>query len=252
MKNSTIFLVINHAPTNRGLKIGGLMKKCKLFLGLVFFTIVFFIASSNSYCQNTGIDKELKKEQKKEYKKKIKELKKDGFTKTTGSPSMEVALLKFYQKRDESDANQEMVVTVSNCPTEGLCEKKSLPDAINQYATICKNEVKAKITGDATLGELKNKDAFDKFYQAYTIYVTANASQILNNYKVTFVKEVKEGENKINYTYRTWYLINEEHAASLRLSSAQRALEETKIKIEYGKAIENYVTGKVDIPPIYK
>ncbi len=204
------------------------MKKLIYFIAIC---IALQLSSNDSFSQT----KELNKELKKEYKKTLKRFKKEKWV-IVGSRSMEVQLLRHYEQLNETDKNQELMVTVENCPTENLCDKKALVDASTKYATIASAYVRGRINSAAGFDAVKNTDAIDKFYSGYDIILSHNIAQIFNNRSFALMKNTDSG-----YTYRFFYIINEESAAGLRKSSVEQALKDTDLQIDWSNKIKDFV-----------
>ena len=206
-------------------------------------TILFVVLSisllmaDRTYAQSKALNKAMQKQ----YKTKIKEFKKEGKEVCGSSQSVEVVLLKHYEKLSDEN-NQELVIVTENCPTENLCNSKSLVDAQSQYATLASNYVKGR-TASAQSSDAANFDieAQDSFFAAYEGLISKNVSRVI---KKSFSVCKKENSG---YRYETFYLINEEEAATARQKAAEQAaarMEQTEDNIKWAEKVSDYVNER--------
>ena len=177
-----------------------------------------------------------------QYQEKMQKFVKDGFTISGSSSTLKVALLKHYEELD-SDKYEEIVVMSEGCPTVNLCSRKSLADAQSEYATVANSFVKGKVASEGgynAAGTTEDeKAALDRFYAAYTQYVSANISGRLKR-SFAIQKRVSGG-----YKYEGYYLVEKEAARIARMAALKKAQKETEQNIQWGQTIENWVN---DVP----
>ena len=190
----------------------------------------------------SGEAQKLNRALKKEYKTKMKTFKKGKFKITGTSRSLEVSLLKHYEKLD-SEKFEEIVIVSENCPTINLCDRKSLTDASSLYATRASSFVKGRVVSEAgyDASERRNdKTDQDKFWAAYEQKVSANVSDAL---KKSFAVVKKKGKA---YEYQSFYLVENEEARKARLNALRQAQEETEASVEWAETVSDFIN---EVPP---
>ena len=214
--------------------------KAKLVLTLCIAFIILMPIAQTSYAQG----RKLKKAEKRQYKKKMKFYKKEGYTISGTTRTLEVALLTHYDKlKDEN--NQELTITTEGCPTINLCDRKALTDAATKYAQQAASFVRGRVDSEQgyDAANVDNEAATkDRFYAAYELLVSGNVSKVL--YKSFAVQKKKK---KGAYAYEAYYVINEDKARKARIEAAKQALEETKANVEWGETIGDFINQGFDV-----
>lgn len=203
---------------------------------LTILVLLFALFASNDCLAQSN--RQRKKEAKKEYSKRKKELTREGYQLAGSSRSLEMALIKHFDKLNADESNKEMVVTVENCPTEHLCQSKALTNAITLYATKTNNFVKGRINsaeGFDAATEV-DKTAIDRFFGGFEILVKQNCSHIFSNSSFSVIKKTETG-----YKYKVFYIYNEKDAEKLRTDAARAALEKVEMNIEWSDKIHEFV-----------
>lgn len=114
-------------------------------------------------------NKELNKQLKKEYRLKMKTLKKEYWALFGSSRSLEVMLLKHYEKLNSDDGNDayEVVGTASNFISKNVGHQAAVNNACNNYARQASSIVKGRIVCDMSANSTDGDGEFEHFYAAY-------------------------------------------------------------------------------------
>ncbi len=162
-------------------------------------------------------------------KNKIKELQSKGWEIDDPSRTLEYAILQHTEKLKKNPKT--ILGRVSYCEFED-CASEALLNAQKYYAEKATAKIKEKTVGDKTKIDRTIKK---KLFEAYTRNVEAEVGQIL---ELSYALKKKNGSG---YSYDAVFFYDEEKASQMRKSSMKRALEETKLSIEYGLWIEKFV-----------
>ncbi len=177
----------------------------------------------------------LEKARSKNAKIKIKELKREGWKIDSGSKTMELAFLEHQEKMKKNDV-WEMTSNVLMCRSLNVCKANALNNALREYADLAGSKIKGKAVNDMRNNASAMKpEEFDNFYSAYVRNVSAEAKGVL---QLSYSLEKPNGTGR---SYKQVYIIDEEKAFDARKRAMQRALEETKLSIEYGLWIEKFI-----------
>jgi hypothetical protein len=196
---------------------------------------MFMFISQDVCAQSKRSQKQKQKELDKEYKKKISEYNKGNWKLAGSSRTLEVALLKHYEKLGEDENNKEFVGEVSQCQSINVCKQFALNNALNRYATLASGHVKGRIESMMRANALSTQEEMDKFIAAYENMVQAEVSGVLTE-SYSIVKE--NGNTK---EYKTFFIMNEEKAGAARKRALEKSLLETKIAVKEAEEISKFV-----------
>lgn len=204
------------------------------FLG----AILALIAIGFNACGTASIEKQTAREEVKSPAKKVKELEKNGWKIDDANRTLELAMLQHYKSVKEGGDNMYVIeADVSMCKSLNVCRANALNNALREYADITGSSIKGKAMTDMQNNASASKpEEFDKFYAAYARNVDASAKNVLRK-SYALVKEKADGGKE----YKIVYLIDERKASESRKEAMKRAIEETKLGIEYGLWIEKFV-----------
>lgn len=180
--------------------------------------------------------KELEKQLKKEYKQKLKQLKKEGWQVYGTSRSLEVCLLKHYEKLNSDDA-QELLGTASNCVSMNVCRQMALQNACAYYASLAGAKLKGRVVSDLAANASGDTSAeFDKFYAAYERLVEKEIKGEIQN-SFSLVKNVGGGAHEL----QTFFVVNESEATKARIRAWENAARESEVAQKYAKEVSEFI-----------
>ena len=203
---------------------------------IVLITIAGLIAFPQEVsAQTKKLEKAKQKAENKQYKEKMKEYNKEGWKLAGGSNTLEVALLKHYEKMSD-EKNQEFIGDVSQCKSINICRQSALNNAQNRYASLASGNIRGRVSSLLRANANVPQEEFDKMIAAYERAVQMDVSGILKE-SYSIVKENANGTK----SFQTIFIINEETASALRLNAMKLSMKETKISIEEIEEISKLV-----------
>lgn len=203
----------------------------KKFIYLLLAMIL--MAPVTADAQNKTLQKQLKKE----YKAKMKEYKKEGWKLFGSSRSLEVALLKHYDKLETLGENgSEEVGFCDNFTSANYGKQSAINSACLQYARKAGSHVKGRVISDMG-GDAVNPDAeFDHFYAAYESLVEKEIKgELQESYAI--YREVGGGKKSL----RVFFIINEDAATKARIRAYENALKESEAAQKYAQKVSEFV-----------
>jgi len=212
------------------------MKKINYLKFAAMALVALFVLVANPQNAYAQSDKKYNKTMEKVYKEKLKELKKQGWSVSGTSLTLEAALMKHLRAVNSDDKNKELIAEVSMCKSANVCKANAQNNALVEYANNAGSYIRGRVTSDMFNNSSASvPEEFDKFYAAYERLVIA---EVKGELEFSFAIEKPNGEGK---TYRAYYIVNEEKAGKARIRAMQRAAEETKIAQEYAKRVADFV-----------
>lgn len=203
------------------------MKKFLLFV-MAFFMIMPVTVNAQS--------KSLEKELKKEYKKKIKEYKKENWKLFGSSRTVEVALLKHYDKLNNLEDGKEIVGLASNFKSKNVGMQMSINNACLTYAQSAGSYVKGRVMSDLFGDGTTPDKEFDKFYAAYERLVESEIKgEMEKSYSV--IKDNGDG----TFELQTYFIISESEATKARIRAFENAAKETELAQKYGEKVAEFI-----------
>lgn len=186
---------------------------------------------------HADISKELAKKQNKEYKAKIKEYKKDGWKVYGSSHTIDVALLKHYDKLNQlGDDGREVMGDATRCKSRNIGHQMAINNACTTYAQQAGSNLKGRVVSDMG-GDGTNPDAeFDHFYAAYERQVEKEIrGEMAESFSI--IKENGDGTCSI----QTYFIVSESAASAARVRAYENALKESEAAQKYAEKISNFV-----------
>ncbi len=181
---------------------------------------------------NRALNKALKKE----YKMKMKEFKKGGWTLYGSSRSLDVVLLKHYEKLNAENENAyEIVGTCSKFVSKNVGHQTSINNACNIYAQQAGRLVKGRIVSDLA-GSDDVAAEFDHFYAAYESQVQKELNGELQE-SFSVIRTNKDG----TFEMQTFFIVNESAATRARIRAFENAAKESAVAQKYAKQISEFV-----------
>lgn len=210
----------------------------KKIISMITLVIAMVLMAQPCDAQNKVLQKELKKE----YKKKIKEYNKEGWKIFASSRSLEVALLKHYEKLDElGDNGYEMTGYASNLKSKNVGRQVAINNACNIYAREAGSSVKGRVLSDMAHDGNNEMAEFDKFYSAYESLVEKEIKgEMQESYCI--IKENKDGSSDI----QVFFIINEDAACKARIRAFENAKKESEAAQKYATKVSEFVKQGFD------
>lgn len=203
------------------------MKKLIMFL-MALCMVVPAVNAQNSKALNKAL--------KKEYKTKMKEFKKDGWKLYGSSRSLDVVLLKHYEKlNQEGEENYEVVGTCSKFKSKNVGHQTSINNACNIYARQAGSQVKGRIVSDLA-GSDDVSAEFDHFYAAYETLVEKEIKGELQE-SFSVIRENSDG----TYEMQTFFVVNESAATRARVRAMENAAKESAAAQKYAQKVSEFV-----------
>lgn len=186
--------------------------------------MVMIMAVAGANAQSTAMQKALEKE----YKAKMKQLKKEKWQLFGSSRTLEVLLLKHYEKLEATESGAYEVVGVcSRYKLDHLGHSAAVANAYNQYAQDASNHVKGRL-----LSEMKNDGAdTSKDVDAFAaIYEAEVEKEIRNDLQESFAiyRELGKGEK----TMQVFFIVNADAATASRLRAMENAIRESEAALK--------------------
>jgi hypothetical protein len=202
------------------------MKKILLFL---FAALLMMPVEA----QNKTLQKALKKE----YKTKMKQYKSEGWTLFGSSRSLDVALLKHYEKLEELGENgHEEVGVASRFKSKNVGHQQAVNNACVTYAQKAGSAVKGRIVSDMAGDGIDTNAEFDHFYAAYERLVEKEIKgEMTESYSV--IRDLGKGE----YEMQSYFIVNEDAASKARIRAMENALRESEAAQKYAQKVSDFV-----------
>ena len=190
----------------------------------------------------------MKKELKKEYKKKIKEFNQKGYEIFGSSRSIEVALLKHYEKLNANENAFEIVGVATAFKSKNVGKQVALNNACNYYARQAGSHVKGRVVGDMANNADDVSAEFDHFYAAYETLVE---KEIKGEMKESFSVIRETGKEKKTgapiFEMETYYVIDEDAASEARIRAFENAMRESAIAQKHAEMVSDFIKEGFDV-----
>ena len=190
----------------------------------------------------------MKKELKKEYKKKIKEFNQKGYEIFGSSRSIEVALLKHYEKLNANENAFEIVGVATAFKSKNVGKQVTLNNACNYYARQAGSHVKGRVVGDMANNADDVSAEFDHFYAAYETLVE---KEIKGEMKESFSVIRETGKEKKTgapiFEMETYYVIDEDAASEARIRAFENAMRESAIAQKHAEMVSDFIKEGFDL-----
>lgn len=182
-------------------------------------------------------NKVLQKAIKKEYKTKMKEYKKEGWKLFGSSRSLDVALLKHYDKLETlGDNAYEIVGICAQYKSDNVGHQAAINNACNTYARNAGSHVKGRVVSDMASNGDDTSAEFDHFYAAYETLVEKEIrGEMQESYAI--YKTLGNGEK----TMQVYFIINEDAATKARIRAYENAMKESEAAQKYAEKVSNFV-----------
>ena len=200
---------------------------------LFLFVVLTLLCSTVSYAQSNV----LKKAQKKEYKAKMKEYKREGWKIFGSSRSLDVALLRHYDKLNQGgDDVFEVVGVASSFKSKNIGKQTAANNACNTYAAQAGSVIKGRIVSDMGANADDMSSEFDHFYAAYERLVEKEIRGEMNE-SFSIIRDKGNG----TFEMQTYFIVNENAATKARIRAFENAAKESEAAQKYAEKVSKFV-----------
>ena len=199
----------------------------------LLFIIAMVLAVPAVNAQNKILQKAIKKE----YKSKMKEYKKEGWKLFGSSRSLDVALLKHYDKLETlGDNAYEIVGICAKYKSDNVGHQAAINNACNTYARNAGSHVKGRVVSDMASNGDDTSAEFDHFYAAYETLVEKEIrGEMQESYAI--YKTLGNGEK----TMQVYFIINEDAATKARIRAYENAMKESEAAQKYANKVSEFI-----------
>lgn len=204
----------------------------------MILTALVLVAAPVALAQNKALEKALKKEQ----KEKMKEFKKEGWKLLGTSRSLEVALLKHYDKLATlGDDGHEVVGIASKCKSKNVGHQMAINNACVTYGqqagSTLKGRVVVDMAGDGTAAE----GEFDHFYGAYERMVEKEIKGEMEE-SFSIIRDNGDGTSEV----QSFFVVSESAASKARIRAMENAMKESEAAQKHAERISEFVRAGLD------
>ena len=202
----------------------------------ITFVLMFFIMTSTmGFAADSN--KELEKALRKERTQKIKELKKGKWELLGSARTLDVALLKHYDKLNSlGDDAYEIVGLATNFKSKNVGKQMAANNACMTYAQLAGSSVKGRIASDMAANGTDSTGEFDHFYAAYERAVQKEIRNEMTE-SLALIRQLADG----NYEIQVFYIVNEDAASKSRQRALENAAKETALAQSHAEKIAAFV-----------
>ena len=204
----------------------------KIFLALLMMSFLCTTVDA----QNKVLQKALQKE----YKSKMKEFSKEGWKIFGSSRSLDVALLKHYDKLNQDDC-YEIVGVAGSFKSKNLGMQIAINNACNKYATKASSVVKGRVVSDMASQSEDVSAEFDRFYAAYERLVEKEIKGELHE-SFSVLRDNGNG----TFEMQTYFIVNEESASKVRIRALENAAKESEAAQKYAETVSKFIKEGFD------
>ncbi len=200
---------------------------------LMMIVAALLVAAPVAMGQSKALNKALNKEK----KEKMKEYKKEGWKLFGSSRSLEVALLKHYEKLNElGDDGREVVGIASRFKSKNVGKQMAANNAAISYAQTAGSALKGRVVSDISADGTSAENEFDHFYAAYERLVEKEIKgEMEPSYAI--IRDLGDG----TYELQEFYIVSESAASKARISALENAMKESEVAAAHAEKIANFV-----------
>ena len=210
------------------------MKKTIQFLLVIGMLFACPVVNAQSKAMNKAL--------KKEYKLKKKEFEKEKWVIYGTSRSLDVALLKHYEKLNENENAHEIVGVATAFKSKNIGKQVATNNACNIYARQAGSYVKGRIVSDMANNADDVSAEFDHFYAAYESLVE---KEIKGEMKESFSVIRETGKEKATgapiYEMQVFYVVDEDAATAARIRAFENAMRESAAAQKHAKIVSDFI-----------
>lgn len=188
--------------------------------------------------QNKAMNKALAKE----FKMKKKELAKGGWAVFGTSRSLDVALLKHYEKLNENENVYEIVGVATAFNSKNIGKQVAINNACNTYARQAGSHVKGRIVSDMANNAEDVSAEFDHFYAAYESMVEKEIKgEMFESFSIIRENGVDKKTGKPVFEMQTFFLVDENAASAARVRAFENAMRESAAAQKHAKMVSDFI-----------
>lgn len=188
--------------------------------------------------QNKALQKQLQKE----YKLKMKDIKKKNQELFGSSRSIEVVLLKHYEKLNENENAHEIVGIAPNFKSKNVGKQMAMNSACVTYAQQAGSHVKGRVVSDMAGDGIDVEKEFEHFYAAYERLVE---KEIKGEMKESFSLIRDHGDG--TYDLETYFIVDEEAASAARVRAFEQAMRESAAAQKHATMVSDFIKEGFEI-----
>ena len=210
------------------------MKKTIQFLLVIGMLFACPVVNAQSRAMNKAL--------KKEYKMKKKEFEKEGWTIYGTSRSIDVALLKHFEKLNENENAHEIVGVATAFKSKNIGKQVAMNNACNLYAREAGSHVKGRVVSDMANNADDVSAEFDHFYAAYEALVEKEIKgEMIESF--TVIRETgKDKKTKAPiYEMQIFYVVDEDAASAARIRAFENALRESEAAQKHAEMVSKFI-----------
>lgn len=216
------------------------MKKTIQFLLVIGMLFACPVVNAQSRAMNKAL--------KKEYKMKKKEFEKEGWTIYGTSRSIDVALLKHFEKLNENENAHEIVGVATAFKSKNIGKQVAMNNACNLYAREAGSHVKGRVVSDMANNADDVSAEFDHFYAAYEALVEKEIKgEMIESF--TVIRETgKDKKTKAPiYEMQIFYVVDEDAASAARIRAFENALRESEAAQKHAEMVSKFIQEGFEI-----
>lgn len=210
----------------------------KRLFSIFLAAAIMAVVGGDAIAQN---QKALNKALKKEYKTKMKEYSSGGWTLFGSSRTLDVMLLKHYEKLNEENVT-EVIGIASAFMNKSVGNQVAINDACRTYSQNAGSYVKGRIVSDLGSDGENVAAEFDHFYAAYERNVDAEIKgELIESYCVVRQIDKDKKSGKPVYEMQAFFYVDEEAATAARVRAFENALKESAAAQKYAEKVSDFV-----------
>lgn len=201
---------------------------------ILMVMMAFIMAMPVAFSQNKALNKALQKE----YKNKMKEYAKEGWEIFGTSRTLDVALLKHYEKLNEEGVTEAYGTAVST--SKNIAKDKLLMSACVTYAAKNGSHIKGRVVED--LGSIVSTEELEEFEHFYAAYENAIETEIKGELRQSYsiCRPIKVDGQKA-FEFETYYIVDEAEATKARIRAFENAAKESAVAQKYAKQVSEFI-----------
>lgn len=200
----------------------------------IILMLALVMAAPASFADmNKTLDKALEKE----YKQKKKQINKEKWS-LMGSRTIDVALLKHYQRLNDNDMEAREIVGTAVAKSKNNAYQMAANNAVVKYASDCGSTLKGRVMSDVFANGTDSEGEFDHFFAAFERLVEKEIKGELEE-SLTLFRQNADGTYEVN----TYYVLSENKASKARMRALENALKESEAASRYADKISEIVNA---------
>lgn len=190
----------------------------------------------------------MKKAMKKEYKLKKKELSKGGWVIYGTSRSLDVALLRHYERLNETENAHEIMGIATAFKSKNIGKQVALNNACNLYARQAGSHVKGRVVSDMANNADDVSAEFDHFYAAYETLVEKEIrGEMIESLCVIRETGKEKKTGAVIYEMQTYYVIDEAAASAARIRAFEQAMMESAAAQKHAEMVSKFINEGFEV-----